>query len=630
MGVDEINRVLIKALEGDTSVSLDADSMDEEYRELAHTVNTAIKKLEKAKEAEIYKKRLIAFIKQNPQAIAVLVKDKSRIDLNKEYQRVWRGSYDELMAKKLYDFDVTITGGDDFYASFETKKNACTEMEVSWPDGVKRNLRLFQTPLLDENGEIDVNYYIYQDLTAEVALNKYLSTEIDKISENIEKISKGNLDIDLTVGESDEYTHNAAEMIHKISNSINDAKTAIENLITDVESLSDSAITGDLSKRADSSGYEGHFKGVIDGFNQTLDMIEGPLREAMKVVELYAENDYRVRFSDKVPVAGDFAEFKDSINELGDKLVAVIGEVRNAVDNVNHGTVEITRGSDEVAKATEQVAMTSQKCADINRGVLMKMENIQRQIAELSASNEEIAATSQSVLKNAENVATMGSEAQVLGNDANMKMESVQDITSKSVEEIKDLNEQIKEINNIVKMINEITGQINLLSLNAAIEAARAGEHGRGFAVVAGEVKNLAADARKATDHIENVISSIQKNSRETASAIQEANSSVQSAVVSVNATIKALYEIVGESQQVTTDMGEIARAIENQANIANIVVGATDDGAKQTGESLKEVEELAALAEETSASVEEIGSAIHEVNSMVNSLTENMNNFKV
>ena len=165
MGVDEINRVLIKALEGDTSVSLDADSMDEEYRELAHTVNTAIKKLEKAKEAEIYKKRLIAFIKQNPQAIAVLVKDKSRIDLNKEYQRVWRGSYDELMAKKLYDFDVTITGGDDFYASFETKKNACTEMEVSWPDGVKRNLRLFQTPLLDENGEIDVNYYIYQDLT---------------------------------------------------------------------------------------------------------------------------------------------------------------------------------------------------------------------------------------------------------------------------------------------------------------------------------------------------------------------------------------------------------------------------------------------------------------------------------
>ncbi len=630
MGVDEINRVLIRALEGDTSASLDADSMEAEYRELAHTVNTAIKMLEKAKEAEIYKKRLIAFIAQNPQAIAVLVKDKSRIDLNKEYQRVWRGSREELMNKKLYDFDVKITGGDDFYASFQTKKNACTEMEVSWEDGTKRNLRLFQTPILDDNGEIDVNYYIYQDLTAETALNKYLSTEIDKISENIEKISKGNLDLDLTVGESDEYTQKASEMIHKISNSISDAKTVIENLIIDVEFLSDSAIAGDLSKRADSGNYEGHFQGVIDGFNQTLDMIGSPLKEAMQVVKHYADNDYRVRFSEDVAVAGDFAEFKDSLNELGDKLVSVIGEVRNAVDNVNHGTIEITRGSDEVAKATEQVAMTSQKCADINRSVLAKMENIQRQISDLSASNEEIAATSQSVLKNAENMATKGSDAQVLGNDANQKMESVQDITSKSVQEIKDLNEQIKDINNIVKMINDIAGQINLLSLNAAIEAAHAGEHGRGFAVVAGEVKNLAADAKKATDHIEKVLSSIQKNSRETASAIQEANNSVQSAVFSVNATIKALNDIVSESQQVTSDMGEIARAIDNQANIANIVVGATDDGAKQTGDSLKEVEELAALAEETSASVEEIGSAIHEVNSMANSLTENMNNFKV
>ena len=54
----------------------------------------------------------------------------------------------------------------------------------------------------------------------------------------------------------------------------------------------------------------------------------------------------------------------------------------------------------------------------------------------------------------------------------------------------------------IVELIGNITGQINLLALNATIESARAGEAGRGFAVVASEVKNLANQAKHATDTI--------------------------------------------------------------------------------------------------------------------------------
>ncbi len=54
----------------------------------------------------------------------------------------------------------------------------------------------------------------------------------------------------------------------------------------------------------------------------------------------------------------------------------------------------------------------------------------------------------------------------------------------------------------IVELIGNITGQINLLALNATIESARAGEAGRGFAVVASEVKNLANQAKQATDTI--------------------------------------------------------------------------------------------------------------------------------
>ncbi|WOF16891.1 methyl-accepting chemotaxis protein [Methanoplanus sp. FWC-SCC4] len=574
-------------------------------------------------------RRADAFVAENPQGIAVLAKDKSRLDLNKEYEREWRGSYDELMRKKLYDFDIEITGGDDFYASFETKRKAVTDMEISWDRGEKTYLRLFQTPILDENGEIDVNYYIYQDLTAEKELSNYLHAEVDKVSDNLKMLSRGDLGFDLAVGESNRYTEGARKLMLDISESLGEAKVAIERLVNDSEMLAEAAIDGKLDLRTDLTKHQGHFKDVVGGFNQTLDMISAPLDEAMRVANSYANNDYTVRFSDKLVVKGEFDNFKNSLNKLGEQLVVVIGDVIKAVDHVTVGTSEASKGSDEVAKATEQVAMTSQKCADLSRNVLTQMEDIQRQISDLSASNEEIAATSQDVLKNAENMTVIGNNAQALGNDANHKMESVEDITTKSVEEIKELNDQIKEINNIVKMINDITGQINLLALNAAIEAARAGEHGRGFAVVAGEVKNLAADARGATDHIEKVIASIQKKSDNTAEDIHKANVEVISAVESVNATIEGLNNIVRESLQVSTDMGEIARAIEDQANIANNVVSSAEHGTTETEANLREVEELAALAEESSASVEEIGSAIHEVNEMAGVLRKNMDNFK-
>ncbi len=72
----------------------------------------------------------------------------------------------------------------------------------------------------------------------------------------------------------------------------------------------------------------------------------------------------------------------------------------------------------------------------------------------------------------------------------------------------------------IVELIGDITGQINLLALNATIESARAGEAGRGFAVVASEVKNLANQAKQATDKISREIEALNGISGDVVSAL--------------------------------------------------------------------------------------------------------------
>jgi methyl-accepting chemotaxis protein len=137
---------------------------------------------------------------------------------------------------------------------------------------------------------------------------------------------------------------------------------------------------------------------------------------------------------------------------------------------------------------------------------------------------------------------------------------SLDQVSSESMESVNSLSERAGEINNIIILIKDIAEQTNLLALNAAIEAARAGEHGRGFAVVADEVRKLADRTQKAIGEISIVIKSIQQ---ETHDMIEKSES--------MNTHINAMIGYVGTLQE------HIDKSVEESDGMNHAVVHMRD-----------------------------------------------------
>ncbi|OPY44737.1 MAG: Sensory rhodopsin II transducer [Methanoregulaceae archaeon PtaU1.Bin222] len=291
---------------------------------------------------------------------------------------------------------------------------------------------------------------------------------------------------------------------------------------------------------------------------------------------------------------------------------------------------DILTGTDEVARASQTVATTAQKTSDDAKNQLQQLDQVSREVSELARAVEKIAHASQDMAQTSKKVLTAEEEARKLGKDATGKMNVVQDLSRRAMDEMVTLDKKSQEISNIVKVITDLANQTNLLALNAAIEAARAGEAGRGFAVVAGEVRNLAGGSKNATKNIDNVIRDISNSSGNTVNSMKKAYDEIVTGIKSVEITIEALNQMAAGIRTTAESVSAISKETENQAaatgNVMNNVEFIHDTIVKNE----RNTEHLAALAEESSASIEEIASATNEIRQKMGHCREIMGAFKL
>jgi methyl-accepting chemotaxis protein len=175
----------------------------------------------------------------------------------------------------------------------------------------------------------------------------------------------------------------------------------------------------------------------------------------------------------------------------------------------------------------------------------MQSEKVRGMVESVAAGAEELNAS-------VHEISEAMSKSRETANDAVHRVESAD-------QQAQRLSAAAESMRSIVQLIGDITGQINLLALNATIESARAGEAGRGFAVVAAEVKNLANQAKQATDKIEQEIGNLNGISGEVVMALETIKKAIQNVSEYVTSTAAAVEEQSAVTAEMSTGMQRAA-----------------------------------------------------------------------
>ncbi|NLK35901.1 MAG: hypothetical protein GX301_10795 [Gracilibacteraceae bacterium] len=399
----------------------------------------------------------------------------------------------------------------------------------------------------------------------------YQRIELERLEKNLQKLSRGDFDIDSEVLAGDNCVDGERDRFIRLNQYISKIKSTMNNLSSDVFDMYGNMKDGDLGYQLDLSKYSGLYSSIGKNINAAFAAVSGQIGNVLGVLEKMAVNDYTTTMDTNCK--GEFYKLANTINEVQTRLLAV----QNVCVKISQGDISELENYRKIGRRSE------------NDHLVPALIHMMEAIQSLIDVTEKFASVAEEG-----NLSARGDAEKFRGEYANV---------------VKGLNDTLDAVTKPIMEVTEVMSQVGVGNLGVKVKGNYKGDYEK----LTNGVNSTIGILNNVVQEIGNIVIEI-SNKNLDIPRVRDFKGDFRTISDSLNSIIDSLNEIFKEintaAEQVAAGAGQVS---------------STSQGLSQgSEEQASSVEEITASITEMAAQVKQNASNAGEANQLSDASKEN------